>query len=157
MNARNRVFIILGVLTIGSLIWYLLTTRRSADLQLIGTVDANEVIVSSKIPGRIQTMTVEEGDTVKAGELIEVEWMQMVLAALGGNVFYFLSAPIWHQMLGYDPFDEEVLRARRVAIVEFLGQAIFQDRQQGAKLAQRVLADSPMPECADFKGPISKV
>ena len=70
MNARNRVFIILGVLTIGSLIWYLLTTRRSADLQLIGTVDANEVIVSSKIPGRIQTMTVEEGDTVKAGELI---------------------------------------------------------------------------------------
>ena len=70
MNARNRVFIILGVLTVGSLIWYLLTTRRSADLQLIGTVDANEVIVSSKIPGRIQTLTVEEGQDVKAGELI---------------------------------------------------------------------------------------
>ncbi len=70
MNARNRVFIILGVLTVGSLIWYLLTTRRSSDLQLIGTVDANEVIVSSKIPGRIQTLTVEEGQDVKAGELI---------------------------------------------------------------------------------------
>lgn len=70
MNARNRVFIILGVLTIGSLIWYLLTTRRTSDLQLIGTVDANEVIVSSKIPGRIQTLTVQEGDSVKTGELI---------------------------------------------------------------------------------------
>ena len=93
---------------------------------------------------------VREG--IASGELIEVEWMQMVLAALGGNVFYFLSAPIWHQMLGYDPFDEEVLRARRVAVVDFLGKAIFQDRQQGAKLAERVLADSPMPDCANFKG-----
>jgi HlyD family secretion protein len=70
VNARNRVFIILGVLTVGSLIWYLLTTRRSSDLQLIGTVDANEVIVSSKIPGRIQTLIVQEGDEVKSGELI---------------------------------------------------------------------------------------
>ena len=70
MSARNRVFIILGLLTIGSLIWYLVTVRPSADLQLIGTVDANEVVVSSKIPGRIQTLTVEEGQDVHAGELI---------------------------------------------------------------------------------------
>lgn len=72
MNARNRVFMILGLLTIGSLIWYLATTRRTGDLQLIGTVDANEILVSSKIPGRIQTLTVGEGDTVKAGQLIAV-------------------------------------------------------------------------------------
>ena len=70
MNARNRVFLILGLLTVGSLIWYFATTRHSSDLQLIGTVDANEVVVSSKIPGRIQTLTVEEGQTVKAGQLI---------------------------------------------------------------------------------------
>ncbi len=70
MNARNRVFLILGLLTVGSLIWYFATTRHSGDLQLIGTVDANEVVVSSKIPGRIQTLTVEEGQTVKAGQLI---------------------------------------------------------------------------------------
>src|ERR1017187_9130236 len=72
MNARNRVFMILGILTLGSLIWYLLTARPSADLHLIGTVDANEVEVSSKIPGRIQTLTVEEGQDVKAGQLIAV-------------------------------------------------------------------------------------
>jgi HlyD family secretion protein len=70
VNARNRVFMILGLLTVGSLIWYFATTRRSSDLQLIGTVDANEVIVSSKIPGRIETLTVEEGQDVKRGELI---------------------------------------------------------------------------------------
>jgi multidrug resistance efflux pump len=72
VNARNRVFLILGILFAGSLVWYLLTTHRSSDLELIGTVDANEVLVSSKIPGRIQTLTVDEGDTVKAGQLIAV-------------------------------------------------------------------------------------
>jgi multidrug resistance efflux pump len=72
VNARNRVFLILGLLTVGSLIWYLSTTRRSSDLELIGTVDANEVLVSSKIPGRIQTLTVDEGQAVTAGQLIAV-------------------------------------------------------------------------------------
>ena len=72
MNARNRVFLILALLTVGSLIWYLVTVRPSTDLQLIGTVDANEVMVSAKIPGRIQTLTVDEGQDVKAGELIAV-------------------------------------------------------------------------------------
>ena len=72
MNARNRVFLILGLLTVGSLIWYYVTVRPSADLQLIGTVDANEVVVSSKIPGRIQTLLVDEGQDVKAGQLIAV-------------------------------------------------------------------------------------
>jgi HlyD family secretion protein len=71
MNARNRVFMILGLLTLGSLVWYLLTARAPSDLKLIGTVDANEVLVSAKIPGRIQTLvTNEEGQEVKAGQLI---------------------------------------------------------------------------------------
>jgi len=58
------------LLLVGSLIWYFATTSHTGDLQIIGTVDANEVEVSSKIPGRIQTLTVAEGDQVKAGELI---------------------------------------------------------------------------------------
>ncbi|MGD0941047.1 MAG: efflux RND transporter periplasmic adaptor subunit [Terracidiphilus sp.] len=72
MNARNRVFLILGLLTVGSLIWYFVTVRPTTDLQLIGTVDANEVVVSAKIPGRIQTLTVDEGQDVQAGQLIAV-------------------------------------------------------------------------------------
>jgi HlyD family secretion protein len=72
VNARNRVFIILALLTLGSLIWYLVTVRPTGDLQLIGTVDANEVLVSARIPGRIQTLTVKEGDSVTAGQLIAV-------------------------------------------------------------------------------------
>jgi HlyD family secretion protein len=73
---------ILGILTVGSLIWYIVTTRRSGDLQLIGTVDANEVVVSSKIPGRIQTLTVQEGDPVKSGQMIAVIESQDLAAAL---------------------------------------------------------------------------
>jgi HlyD family secretion protein len=72
MNARNRVFMILGILTIGSLIWYLTTARTSGDLKLIGTVDANEVLVSAKIPGRVETLNIEEGQQVKSGELIAI-------------------------------------------------------------------------------------
>lgn len=72
MNARNRVFLILGFLTVGSLIWYFYTVRPNTDLQLIGTVDADEVVVSSRIQGRIQTLTVDEGQDVKAGQLIAV-------------------------------------------------------------------------------------
>jgi multidrug resistance efflux pump len=72
VNARNRVFLLLGLLTVGSLIWYLFTVRPSADLQIIGTVDANEVVVSARIPGRIQTLLVDEGQDVKAGQLIAV-------------------------------------------------------------------------------------
>jgi multidrug resistance efflux pump len=63
---------ILGILTLGSLIWYLVTARPPSDLMLMGTVDANEVLVSAKIPGRIQTLNVEEGQAVKAGQLIAV-------------------------------------------------------------------------------------
>jgi multidrug resistance efflux pump len=72
VNARNRVFLLLGVLAAGSLLWYFVTVRPSTDLQLIGTVDANEVVVSAKIPGRIQTLLVDEGQEVKSGQLIAI-------------------------------------------------------------------------------------
>lgn len=70
MNPRNRILILMGILLIVSFCWYLFSTNRSTDLQLIGIVDANEVVVSSRIPGRIQTLTVDEGDTVTVGQLI---------------------------------------------------------------------------------------
>src|SRR3954470_9279289 len=70
MNARNRVFTLLGLLLVISFAWYFFTTKRVTDLQLIGTVDANEVIVSSRIPGRIQTLSVDEGQHVDAGQLV---------------------------------------------------------------------------------------
>ena len=110
-------------------------------------------ILVKRIFAPLQTMffsMVREG--IASGELIETDWMQIILSALGSNVFYFLSAPVWRLVTPIEPFDQEVLRARRVALVEFLGQAIFQDRKHGAEVAARVLEDTSMPECADFKG-----
>jgi TetR/AcrR family transcriptional regulator len=93
---------------------------------------------------------VREG--IASGELIEIEWLQVVISALGGNVFYFLSAPLWRHIMPFEPLAPEALRARRVALVEFFGQAIFKDRKHGAELAARVLEDMPMPEFVEFKG-----
>ena len=87
---------------------------------------------------------VREG--MASGELIQADWMQIQLASLGANVFYFLSAPVWRILLPYEPFAPGALEGRRKALVEFLGQAIFSDREHGRELAARVLADTPMPE-----------
>lgn len=91
MNARNRVFVILGLLTVGSLLWYWFTARPSGDLKLIGTVDANEVLVSAKIPGRIEKLNVEEGQTVKAGDLVAVVESEDLSAAQKAAIANVLS------------------------------------------------------------------
>jgi HlyD family secretion protein len=70
MKPRNRIFIIMAVLFVIALCWYFFSTTRSSDLQLIGTVDANEVVVSSRIQGRIDSLAVEEGDRVTQGQLL---------------------------------------------------------------------------------------
>jgi|ERR1035441_2245920 TetR/AcrR family transcriptional regulator len=86
---------------------------------------------------------VREG--VSSGELVDVDWKQIMLASLGANVFYFLSAPVWRLLVEEELFTPQALAGRRTALVEFLGQALFQDRQHGAEVAARVLSDTPMP------------
>ena len=82
MNARNKVFLLLSLMTVGSLIWYFVTVHPSSDLQLIGTVDANEVQVSSRIAGRLAALNVTEGQQVKAGDLIATIESDDLTAAL---------------------------------------------------------------------------
>ena len=67
---KSRFPIVLGVILLGAIVYYFVSTNRSSDLVLIGTVDANQVIVSSKITGRIVELTAQEGTQVKAGDLI---------------------------------------------------------------------------------------
>jgi TetR/AcrR family transcriptional regulator len=104
-------------------------------------------ILVKRVFSPIQTMyesMVREG--IASGELINVDWLQLHLAALGANVFYFLVAPVWRMLLPFEPFAPEVLAERRKSLVQFLGQAVFADRARGAELAEKVLGDSPMPE-----------
>lgn len=78
MSQRNKFFVVLGVIFLGALAFYFVTSRTSSDLVLIGTVDANQVIVSSRVMGRVERLTVDEGSQVKEGELIaeidSAEW-----------------------------------------------------------------------------------
>jgi len=97
-------------------------------------------------------LSVEEG--VKAGELCQLDWLQVAYSIFGPNVFYFLSAPMMQLVLPFEPMNEAALGSRRKAVAEFLGNALFTDRAHGSKLAQRVLEAMPMPKVK--KSPLRK-
>ena len=72
MNQRNKVFTLLGVIFLAAAIYYFATTDRTSDMILVGTADANQVVVNSRISGRIEKLNVEEGTPVKKGDVIAV-------------------------------------------------------------------------------------
>jgi HlyD family secretion protein len=89
MSARNRFFILLGIIFVISAIYYGLSADHSKDLVLIGTVDSNQVIVSAQVEGRIQKLLVDEGTPVNAGDLIAVldpSELQTQEAAAAANI-----------------------------------------------------------------------
>src|SRR5262249_32639593 len=72
VNQRNRFFSFLGLLLLIAIGYYFFSTDRTSDLILVGTVDANQIVVSPKIMGRVERLAVDEGDAVKAGQTIAV-------------------------------------------------------------------------------------
>jgi TetR/AcrR family transcriptional regulator len=86
----------------------------------------------------------EEG--IASGELIPVDPLQICYAALGANVFYFLSAPVVRIIQGSDPLERGALEFRRTSAIQYLGQTLFVDRVHGARVAARVLGTAPMPQ-----------
>jgi len=89
MNARNKFFILLGIIFVIAATYYFFSVDHSKDLVLIGTVDANQVIVSAQVGGRIQKLLVDEGTPVKAGDLIAVldpSELQTQEAAAAANI-----------------------------------------------------------------------
>src|SRR5271169_4098412 len=89
MSARNRFLILLGIIFVIASTYYYFSTDHSRDMVLIGTVDANQVIVSAQVEGRIQKLLVDEGTPVKAGDLIAVldpSELQTQEAAAAANI-----------------------------------------------------------------------
>ncbi len=72
MTGRKKFIVFLSVVVLAAAVYYWFSVDRSSDLVLIGIVDANQVIVSSKIEGRIEKLLVEEGTQVHQGDLIAV-------------------------------------------------------------------------------------
>jgi HlyD family secretion protein len=67
----KRVILVLLIAAIAAVVWWV-ERPRPQTLVLTGTVDGNEVVVASKITGRIVSLAVDDGQWVKAGDLIAV-------------------------------------------------------------------------------------
>src|SRR6266853_2044179 len=70
MSARNKFLIVLAVIMTIAATYYFFSTPGGKDLVLVGTVDANQIVVSPQIQGRILKLLVEEGTQLKQGDLI---------------------------------------------------------------------------------------
>ncbi len=64
--------VLLLIIVVVATAYYFISTNRDSGLVLIGTVDANQVIVSPRVQGRIEKLLVDEGTEVKAGDPIAV-------------------------------------------------------------------------------------
>ena len=67
---RKLFGVILCLVVLASVAVYLITRPPSKGLELTGLVDADEVSVSSQITGRLQQVLVDEGNSVKEGQLL---------------------------------------------------------------------------------------
>ena len=67
----KRAILVLAIVAAAVAVWWV-ERPRPQTLVLTGTVDGNEVVVGSKITGRIVSLAVEDGQWVKAGDLIAV-------------------------------------------------------------------------------------
>src|SRR5260370_29449513 len=67
----KAVRLLIPVLLIGGLVAYLELTRPPMDrITVTGVVDATEVDVSSKLAGKLAEVRVDEGSSVRAGEVL---------------------------------------------------------------------------------------
>src|SRR5208282_6554431 len=98
MSARNKFLIILAIILAIASVYYFFSTPGGKDLVLVGTVDANQIVVSPQIQGRIMKLLVEEGTPVKQGDLIalldpsELEAEERAAAATIGSLRSQVSA-----------------------------------------------------------------
>jgi HlyD family secretion protein len=161
MKARRRIFILMGLLLVVSAVWYFYSTQASGDLQMIGTVDANEVIVSSRIPGRIQKLNVEEGQRVQAGELVatiesnDLEAARAAADATAASARYklFESRDTERQTAGQTSSQvtnaEAQLRVAQAALLQAQAQYEHQEadtRRTAALATQGVMSDQSRDE-----------
>jgi TetR/AcrR family transcriptional regulator len=93
---------------------------------------------------RRMQQVLEEG--IASGELIDTDPTQIRYAAMGANVFYFMSAPLIQMIDGGDLLSWRALEFRRSSAIRYLGLTIFTYRRHGESVAERVLDTTPMPE-----------
>ncbi|EGJ48752.1 secretion protein HlyD [Desulfocurvibacter africanus] len=75
MNKKRLIILLILLLVAGSLAWYFLLrgeANQNGEITLYGNVDIRQVDLGFRVSGRIETMRYEEGDEVRAGDLLAV-------------------------------------------------------------------------------------
>lgn len=129
MKRRTRFLVLLVLAAIGAGAYYYLT-RSPATMMLTGIVDGNEVVVSARITGLIETMAVREGDRVKVGQVIAVLAHQDLSAAAAASSAAVLQA----KQVELQAADQIALT--RASITARIAQAQAQVEQARAQEAQ---------------------
>src|SRR3954470_19881723 len=72
LSRRTWLFILIAVLVAAFAAWQVLSRERMPEGFAAGNgrLEANEVYIAAKIPGRIKEVLVNEGDTVEAGQVV---------------------------------------------------------------------------------------
>jgi HlyD family secretion protein len=70
MKRQRALVIFFAVLLLAAMIYYFLTTNQPRGMMIDGIVDANQVIVSPKVQGLLERLSIDEGTSVRAGQLI---------------------------------------------------------------------------------------
>lgn len=69
MNKKRRLTILAAIIVV-ALIGFAIAKTRHPDLVLIGVIDANDVVVTPRVQARLDSLLIDEGSTVKAGQLL---------------------------------------------------------------------------------------
>ena len=78
---------------------------------------------------------------IDSGEFRRVQPQQFLQSMVSVIVFYFTALPALRAMSPVDPLAPEALQQRRVAILDFISAALFEDRSMAASVAAEVLRD----------------
>jgi TetR/AcrR family transcriptional regulator len=90
-------------------------------------------------------------DGIASGEFRKIEGPAVLRMILGLNVFYFTSAPIMRMVREIDPFSAECIRGHIATSLDFIGAAVFTDRNYGIALAKKIAsAASALPRAQHF-------
>ncbi len=69
-HAMRQLIWLVAVAAIGAGVYFFVRGAPETELLLVGTVDGNDVVVSSQITARLESLRVREGDRVAAGQVL---------------------------------------------------------------------------------------
>jgi TetR/AcrR family transcriptional regulator len=85
-------------------------------------------------------------DGIKQGEFRQVQAVHFVHSMVAVIVFYFTAVPVMKEISGIDPLSPPALQVRREAMLDFIGSALFVDRDRAAEITKHLLhASHPQP------------